>query len=450
MRTMAVIERRDELEAFFHDAGKPREQWRVGTEYEKVGIERDTARALSYSGPRGVRAILEGLARDHGWEPQEEHGHVIGLTRGNHAVTLEPGGQIELSGEPCEDVHCSNAEFSQHIRELIDVAGRFDVAFLGLGIQPFSRVEDIEWLPKRRYRIMGPYMAKAGALGHRMMKQTATVQANIDYGDEKDAMAKLRTAMGLAPVIGAAFANSPISDGEPNGFKSYRGHIWTRTDKDRCGLLEFCFSPDAGFHHYVEYALDVPMYLIARDGDYLDMTDIPFRRFLERGHKGHYATMEDWQLHLTTLFPEARLKHYLEFRSADSQSPEFMPALPALIKGLFYDADCLDAAWDLVKGWSFDERMTAYHDSHRHGPAARFRRYSLGDLAKEMIEVAREGLVRQRAMNSRGEDETIHLEPLRNLVHQGLCPADVILSKWRGEFRQDLRSLIEDSSYKLP
>ena len=447
---MAVVERHDELEAFFHDAGKPREQWRVGTEYEKVGIERDTARALSYSGPRGVRAILEALVNEHGWEPREEHGHLIGLARGNHAVTLEPGGQIELSGEPCEDIHCSNAEFSQHIRELIHVAERFDVAFLGLGIQPFSRVEDIEWLPKRRYGIMGPYMAKTGALGHRMMKQTATVQANIDYGDEKDAMAKLRTAMGLAPVIGAAFANSPISDGEPNGFKSYRGHIWTRTDEDRCGLLEFCFSPDAGFHDYVEYALDVPMYLIARDGDYLDMTGVPFRHFLERGRQGHYATLEDWQLHLTTLFPEARLKHYLEFRSADSQSPEFMPALPALSKGLFYDADCLDAAWDLVKGWSFDERMTAYHDSHRHGLAARFRRYSLGDLAKEMIEVAREGLVRQRALNRRGEDETIHLEPLRNLVHQGLCPADVILSKWQGEFRQDLRSLIEDSSYKLP
>lgn len=447
---MSVIERRDELEAFFHDAGKPREQWRVGTEYEKVGIERDTAKALSYSGPRGVRVILEGLVSDYGWEPQEEDGFVIGLKRGNHAITLEPGGQIELSGEPCDDIHCSNAEFSQHIRELIDVAGKFDVVFLGLGMQPFSRVDEIEWLPKRRYRIMGPYMAKVGSLGQRMMKQTATVQANIDYGDETDAMAKLRTAMGLAPIIGATFANSPISDGEPNGFKSYRGHIWTRTDADRCGLLEFCFSPDAGFHHYVEYALDVPMYLIARDGNYLDMTGIPFRHFLEHGHQGHRATMADWQLHLTTLFPEVRLKHYMEFRSADSQAPELMPALPALIKGICYDADCLQAGWDLVKGWSFDERMTAYHDSHRLGLAARFRRYSLGDLAKEMVDIAWEGLARQRGLNKRGEDETIHLKPLRDLVQQGLCPADVILSKWQGEFRQDLRRLIEDSSYKLP
>lgn len=255
--------------------------------------------------------------------------------------------------------------------------------------------------------------------------------------------------MGLAPVIGAAFANSPISDGKPNGFKSYRGHIWTHTDPDRCGLLEFCFSPDAGFHHYVEYALDVPMYLIARDGHYVDMTGIPFRQFLEQGYQGHYATMEDWQLHLTTLFPEVRLKHYMEFRPADSQAPELMPALPALIKGIFYDADCLQAAWDLVKGWSFDERMTAYHGSHRDGLAARFRRYSLGDLAKEMVDIAWEGLTRQRSLNRRGEDETIHLKPLRDLLHQGLCPADVILSKWRGEFRQDLRALIEDSSYKL-
>jgi len=217
---MSVIERRDELEAFFHDAGKPREQWRVGTEYEKVGIERDTAKALSYSGPRGVRVILEGLVSDYGWEPQEEGGFVIGLKRGNHAITLEPGGQIELSGEPCDDIHCSNAEFSQHIRELIDVAGKFDVVFLGLGMQPFSRVDEIEWLPKRRYRIMGPYMAKVGSLGHRMMKQTATVQANIDYGDETDAMAKLRTAISIPSSSQESSASSTSSNSESADLES--------------------------------------------------------------------------------------------------------------------------------------------------------------------------------------------------------------------------------------
>jgi len=447
---MSVISKKEELEGFFHAAAKGREHWLVGTEYEKVGIDRDTGKAIPYFGPRGVEAILQGLVSDYGWEPYEEDGHIISLKRGEHAITLEPGGQIELSGQPCEDIHCSNVEFTQHIRELLDVAERFNVAFLGLGMQPFSSVEEIQWLPKRRYGIMAPYMTKVGTLGHRMMKQTATVQANIDFGDEKDAMEKFRTGMGLAPIFGALFANSPISDGKLNGFKSYRGHIWTRTDNDRCGLLEFAFSSELTFGRYVEYALDVPLYFIIRDGAYLDMTGTPFRHFLDHGYQGHLATVDDWRLHLTTLFPEVRLKDYMELRSADSQPPELMQALPAMVKGVFYDSDCLGAAWDLVKGWSFDERMTAYHDSHREGLAARFRRYSLLDLAKELMDIAAEGLKRHRGLNKRGEDETIFLKPLRDLVDEGQCPADVVLSKWRGEFHQDVRRLIDYCSYKLP
>jgi len=447
---MSVVNKKDELEAFFHDAGKGREQWRVGTEYEKVGIDRDTGKAIPYFGPRGVEGILRGLVDDYCWELSEENGHIMALKRGEHAITLEPGGQIELSGEPCEDIHCSNVEFTQHIRELLDVADRFNVAFLGLGMQPFSSVGEIQWLPKRRYAIMGPYMEKVGTLGHRMMKQTATVQANIDFGDEKDAMEKFRTGMGLAPVMGGLFANSPISDGEVNGFKTFRGHIWTRTDKDRCGLLEFAFSSELTFERYVEYALDVPMYFIVRSGEYLDMTGTPFRYFLEHGHRGHEAAMDDWRLHLSTLFPEVRLKHYMEFRCVDSQPPELMPAMPAMVKGIFYDADCLAAAWDLVKGWSFDERMAAYHDAHRHGLAARMRRYALVDVAKELIDIAWAGLKRQRNLNKSGEDETKFLRPLRDLVEQGQCPADVILSKWQGEFQQDVRRLIDYSCYKLP
>lgn len=445
---MSVVGK-SELEAFFHDSAKGREQWRVGTEYEKVGIDRDTGRAIPYSGPRGVEAILRGLVSDYGWEPHEQDGHIIMLKRKEHAITLEPGGQIELSGEPCEDIHCSNVEFTQHIRELLDVADRFNVAFLGLGMQPFSAVEEIEWLPKRRYAIMAPYMAQVGSLGHRMMKQTATVQANIDFGDERDAMAKFRTGMGLAPIMSGLFANSPISDGDINGYKTFRGHIWTRTDNARCGLLRFAFA-EPNFEQYVDYALDVSMYFIERNGRYLNMTGVPFRHFLEHGHAGHAATIEDWRLHLTTLFPEVRLKNYMEFRSVDSQPPELMPALPAMVKGVFYDADCLAAAWDLVKGWPFDERMTLYHDAHRHGLAARFRRYALADLAKELIDIAWEGLKRQRNLNKSGEDETIFLKPLRALAEQGQCPADLILSKWQGEFQHDVRRLIEYSCYKLP
>jgi glutamate--cysteine ligase len=447
---MSVIEKKIDLEAYFHDAGKPRERWRVGTEYEKVGIDRRTAKAIPYFGRGGVEFILRELIERFNWEPEEQDGHVIALARGNAQITLEPGGQIELSGEPCESIHCTHAEFTQHIRELLEVAESLDVVFLGLGMQPVSRLEEIEWVPKQRYRIMAPYMLKVGTLGQRMMKQTATVQANIDYSDEADAMAKFRTGMGLAPIIVAVFANSPICEGRLNGYRSFREHIWTDTDRSRSGLLKFAFSPDVSFAHYVDYALDVPMYFIIRNHDYVDMTGLTFRHFLEHGHRGERATIEDWNDHLTTLFPETRIKRYIEVRSADSQPPELMPALPGLVKGIFYDSDCLQAAWDLVKGWSWDERMQVYLDSHRDALAARIRRYSLLDLAKELFQIAWEGLRRQRALNRQGEDETIYLNPLKTLLFQGKCPADVLVEKWEGELQGDIKKLITYSAYKLP
>jgi glutamate--cysteine ligase len=447
---MSVIEKNYELEAYFQNAGKTREQWRVGTEYEKVGIDRFTGKAIPYFGARGVDRILRELIDRYGWQPEEQDGNIIALTRDKAQITLEPGGQIELSGEPCESIHCTYGEFSQHIRELIEVAEPLDIVFLGLGMQPVSRVEEIEWVPKKRYRIMGPYMLKVGTLGQRMMKQTATVQANIDFLDEKDAMAKFRTGMGLAPVLIAMFANSPICEGQLNGYRSFREHIWTDTDRSRSGLLKFAFAPDASFAHYVEYALDVPMYFIIRHHDYIDMTGLTFRQFLERGHNGEPATLQDWADHLTTLFPETRIKRYIEIRSVDSQPPELMPALSALIKGIFYDPDCLLAAWDLVKGWSWDERMETYLDSHKNALAARVRRYTLLDLAKELFQIGWEGLRRQKSLNRNGDDETIYLTPLKTLLFQGKCPADILVEKWEGELRQDIKNLIAYSAYKLP
>jgi len=447
---MSVIEKTHELEAYFHDAGKPREKWRVGTEYEKVGIYRDTGQAIPYFGKRGVDFILRELIERFGWEPEEQDGNIIALTRDKAQITLEPGGQIELSGEPCESIHCTYAEFSQHIRELLEVAEPLGIVFLGLGMQPVSRLEQIEWVPKQRYRIMAPYMLKVGKLGQQMMKQTATVQANIDYSDEKDAMAKFRTGMGLAPVLIAMFANSPICDGQLNGYRSFREHIWTDTDKSRSGLLKFAFAPEVSFAHYVEYALDVPMYFIVRNKNYIDMTAVTFRQFLTSGYNGERATIEDWNDHLTTLFPETRIKRYLEIRSVDSQPPDLMPALSALIKGAFYDNDCLQAAWDLVKGWSWDERMQVYLDSHRDALAARVRRYSLLDLARELVEIAWEGLRRQNQVNDLGDDETIYLKPLKDLLSQGKCPADILLEKWEGELHHDIKRLIAYSAYKLP
>ena len=447
---MSVIEKKHELEAYFHDAGKPRERWRVGTEYEKVGIYRDTGQAIPYFGKRGVDFILRELIERFGWEPEEQDGNIIALTRDKAQITLEPGGQIELSGEPCESIHCTYAEFDQHIRELLEVTEPLGIIFLGLGMQPVSRLEQIEWVPKQRYRIMAPYMLKVGKLGQRMMKQTATVQANIDYSDEKDAMAKFRTGMGLAPVLIAMFANSPICDGQLNGYRSFREHIWTDTDRNRSGLLKFAFAPEVSFAHYVEYALDVPMYFIVRNKNYIDMTDVTFRQFLTSGYRGERPTIEDWNDHLTTLFPETRIKRYLEIRSVDSQPPDLMPALSALVKGAFYDNDCLQAAWDLVKGWSWDERMQVYLDSHRDALAGRVRRYSLLDLARELVEIAWEGLRRQNQVNDLGDDETIYLKPLKDLLSQGKCPADVLLEKWEGELHHDIKRLIAYSAYKLP
>jgi glutamate--cysteine ligase len=447
---MSVIEKNQELEAYFHDSGKPRDRWRVGTEYEKVGIVRSTGQAIPYFGPRGVDRILRELIERFGWEPEEHEGNIIALTRDKAQITLEPGGQIELSGEPCESIHCTYAEFTQHIRELLEVTEPLGIIFLGLGMQPVSRLDEIEWVPKPRYRIMAPYMLKVGRLGQRMMKQTATVQANIDYSDEKDAMAKFRTGMGLAPILIAMFANSPICEGQLTGYRSFREHIWTDTDKSRSGLLKFAFLPEVSFAHYVEYALDVPMYFIIRNKHYIDMTGLTFRQFLRYGHNGERATIEDWSDHLTTLFPETRIKRYIEIRSVDSQPPDLMPALSALIKGAFYDSDCLQAAWDLVKGWSWDERMQAYLDSHENALSTRVRRYSLLDLARELLEIAWEGLRRQNQVNDLGDDETIYLKPLKNLLDQGKCPADILLEKWEGELHHDIRRLIAYTAYKLP
>jgi glutamate--cysteine ligase len=447
---MSVIEKNQELEAYFHDSGKPPDRWRVGTEYEKVGIVRGTGQAIPYFGPRGVDRILRELIERFGWEPEEQDGNIIALTRDKAQITLEPGGQIELSGEPCESIHCTYAEFTQHIRELLEVTDPLGIIFLGLGMQPVSRLDEIEWVPKPRYRIMAPYMLKVGRLGQRMMKQTATVQANIDFSDEKDAMAKFRAGMGLAPILIAMFANSPICDGQLNGYRSFREHIWTDTDKSRSGLLKFAFLPEVSFAHYVEYALDVPMYFIIRNKHYIDMTGLTFQQFLRYGHNGERATIEDWSDHLTTLFPETRIKRYIEIRSVDSQPPDLMPALSALIKGAFYDSDCLQAAWDLVKGWSWDERMQAYLDSHQDALSTRVRRYSLLDLARELLEIAWEGLRRQNQVNDLGDDETIYLKPLKNLLDQGKCPADILLEKWEGELHHDIRRLIAYSAYKLP
>ena len=395
--------------------------------------------------------MLRTLAERFGWEPKEENGRTVALVRGGASITLEPGAQLELSGEQCRTLHCTHDELTTHVRELVSVGGELGLAFLGLGMQPISRPEEIEIVPKQRYAIMAPYMERVGTLGVRMMKQTATVQANIDYADEGDAMRKLRVGMGLAPILNAMFANSSLSDGDLNGYMSFRGHIWTDTDAARCGLLRLAFREGASFADYVDWALDVPLYFILRGGTYrTTVTGMPFRRFLAEGAGGERATLDDWNLHLTTLFPEVRLKGYLELRSADSQPPERMLALPALVKGVFYETDCLDAAHDLVKRWTFDETNTLWRQVHREALLARFRGVDVLDLARELYTIAEEGLRRQHALDAGGRDERTYLERMGEQLAMGRSPARVIAEQWPADWddRRRLERVIAATEFR--
>ena len=445
------IRSKEELLEYFRSGSKPREQWRIGTEYEKVAVDARSGRALPFSGPRGIEAILRGLAERYGYEPEDEEGRIIALKAPASSITLEPGGQIELSGEQCNDIHCAQREFSRHVAELLEVTRDMDVAILGLGMQPASKLKEIELLPKARYRIMYPYMARKGRLGQRMMKQTAGVQANLDYGDETDAMRKLRVSLALTPLIYAIFGNSPLTDGDLNGYLTYRAHIWTDTDPDRCGFPPFVFNESAGFEDYVEYALDIPMYFLIRDHHYIDLTRPPgltFRQYMAHGHQNQRATLEDWGNHLTTIFTEVRLKKYVEIRSADSQPPAMMLALSALYKGILYEPDCMLGAWDLVKRWSYNERLKLADLTSKIGLEAPAGKFKIRDLAVELVQIAMAGLARQRALNERGEDETIYLLRLFDQVRSGYNHANLVVARWKGPWNYEMRRLVAGTSYE--
>jgi glutamate--cysteine ligase len=445
------LESKEDLLRYFRSGAKPREQWRVGTEYEKIAVSARDGRALPFSGPNGVEHILQLLIERHGFEPDDEDKRIIALKGGRAPITVEPGGQIELSGEQCETIHCAHREFTEHIEQLIEAGHELGAVILGLGMQPISRIDEIELLPKERYRIMYPYMARKGRLGQRMMKQTAGVQANLDYSDEADAMRKMRVSLGLVPIIYAMFANSPLCDGGLNGYQSYRGHIWNDTDPDRCGNLEFIFRDDVCFADYAEYALDVPMYFLDRDHRYHNLTvppGITFRQFMDRGWRKERPTVDDWSTHLTTIFTEVRLKKYVEIRTADSQPPALMLTLPALFKGILYDADCLGAAWDLVKRWSFNERLELTDAAQKIGLEARAGRIKLQELALELLNVASIGLVRQHALNDRGDDESVYLLRMLDQVRMGHSQASLTIERWKGRWNYDVQRLVEGCSYE--
>jgi glutamate--cysteine ligase len=439
----------DDLEATFHHGAKPREDWRIGVEYEKPVVDAKTGEAVPYEGERGIGAILASLhERFPSWNCVYEGSNIIALQDGRASITLEPGGQLEMSGQQCDSLHCANEELQRHVREILTVGDALGVRFLGLGIVPKTSLDRIPWMPKQRYRIMREIMGRTGTLGRRMMAQTATVQGNFDYSSERDAIRKMRVSLAMGPVLVAMSANSPIVDGQPTGFQSFRAHIWTDTDNDRCGSLPFVFSTDSLFRAYTEWALDVPMYFIWRDDAYREVGGMTFRRYLASGFEGERATIADWTLHLTTLFPEVRLKSYIEVRSADSQPVDLMLGTPALMKGIFYDDDALSAAWDVVKSWSASTLRSLQEEAARHGLGGRVGRMTLGDYAKELVSIGRFGLAKQVRRGPDGQDETVYLDRLEENVVAGRSPASGIIERWEGEWARDIHALVAASAYR--
>ncbi len=427
----APLRAMDDLLVLFHEAEKPRERWRIGTEAERIAVRKADGAHLPYDGPVSVLAIFDRLIRDFGWkaERETEDGPIIALQRGEASVTLEPGSQIELSGTPYETVHQGKAESDRHWAELRPVIEDLGLVWLGLGCHPFASVEELGWVPKLRYQVMRRYMPTRGSLAGDMMTKTCTVQANLDYSSEEDAMRKLRVGLRAQPIVTAMFANSPWEGGKRSGYRSYRALVWLHMDPDRSGLLPFAWKDQPSYLDYVEWALDAPMFLVKREGRAFYNTGQTFRAFMEEGFQGVMATYGDWMTHLRTLFPEVRLKNTLEYRGADAQRPEMLFALPALWKGLLYDADSFRSLEDLVDRWSYSEVERERDALARHGVRTRFMNREAIDWAGEILELAEAGLRRIGAQNEAGEDETTLLGPLRALLESSRCPADVLLEQ---------------------
>ena len=446
------IEDFSQLAGYLEDGCKPSEEWRIGTEHEKFGYCKDTLKPLPYDGERSIRAMLEGLRDEFGWSPLEEAGNIIGLTKNGANVSLEPGGQLELSGAPLETIHETCDEVNAHLDEVKTVADRIGARFIGLGAAPQWTHDEMPMMPKGRYRLMTDYMGRVGTHGTQMMYRTCTVQVNLDFSSEADMVKKMRVALALQPVATALFANSPFFEGKPNGHKSWRSRIWRDLDADRTGMLPFVFEEGFGFQAWADYALDVPMYFVYRDGTYVDALGQSFRDFLEGklpALPGEYPTLSDWADHLTTIFPEARLKKFIEMRGADGGPWRRLCALPAFWVGLCYDSAALDAAWDLAKGWSADTREDLRVAASIDGLQANVNGIAMHELASEVVAIAEEGL-RARARPGAGgmvPDETHFLNALKDTLANGKTPADELLELYHGEWNRDLTKIYGAYSY---
>ncbi|PXA86342.1 glutamate--cysteine ligase [Nostoc sp. 3335mG] len=445
-----IIESRDDLLAVFQKGEKPKESWRIGTEHEKFVFWKDSKRAPSYEEPGGIHALMIGLTK-FGWTPIIEGENVIGLTGADGGISLEPAGQFELSGAPLDNLHETCAETGRHLAQVKEIGDKLGIGFLGLGFWPDKTRAELPIMPKGRYKIMLDHMPRVGTLGLDMMLRTCTIQTNLDYSSEADMVKKFRVSLALQPLATALFANSPFTEGKPNSFLSYRSHIWTDTDPQRTGMLPFVFEDGFGYERYADYMLDVPMYFAFRNGGYVDAAGLSFRDFLKGELSvlpGEKPTKADWNDHLSTAFPEVRLKSFLEMRGADGGPWNKICALPAFWVGLLYDDQALDAAWDLVKHWTVE-------DHHRireqvptlaldtKGPRGR----SFRDLGRQVLEIAHKGLAARRRFSASGDDETGFLTPLHEIVASGKVPAQDLLDRYNGPWGGDLSRIYDEMAY---
>lgn len=446
------IEHRDQLAAYLAAGCKPRADWRIGTEHEKFGYCKKSLKPLPYAGEASIYSLLNGLRQRHGWVSVKEAGKLIGLSKDGANISLEPGGQLELSGAPLQTIHETCDEVNVHLKDVQDIADGLDVGFIGLGAAPIWSHDDMPMMPKGRYKLMRDYMDRVGTMGKSMMFRTCTVQVNLDFDCEADMVKKMRVALALQPVATALFANSPFFDGSKNGHKSWRSRVWRDLDPDRTGNLPFVFEDGFGFQRWVDYALDVPMYFVYRDGQYIDALGQSFRDFLNGALPalpGEVPTLSDWADHLTTIFPEARVKQFIEMRGADGGPWRRLCALPAFWVGLMYDQSALNAAWDLVKGWDDETREALRVTASEAGLQARTHGIFMHDLARQALEISEQGL-KTRARAGVGDlvpDETHFLNALKESVESGIVPADELLERYHGVWGGDLTQIYAEFSY---
>jgi glutamate--cysteine ligase len=444
------IESLSELSAFMASGEKPKADWRIGTEHEKFIYCRETLKPVGYDGPNGIRAILERLSQTTGWEIIREGDTPIGLKGEGASVSLEPGGQVELSGAPLETVHQTCAEVSRHLDAVKAVAEPLNIAFFGMGFTPIWTRDEMPRMPKARYKIMRDYMPKVGSLGLDMMHRTCTVQVNLDYASEADMVKKFRTSLALQPIATALFANSSLVEGKDSGWASWRANIWTDTDRDRTGLLKFVFEDGFGYDRYRDYLLDVPMYFVRRGGKYIDAAGLSFRDFLDGklsvvpGERPHIL---DWEDHMSTAFPEVRLKRFLEMRGADSGPWARICALPAFWVGLLYDSAALDAAWDVAKDWTAEMRDQLRLDAAHFGLKAKIGRRTVQDVAKEVVAISRAGLKARAKPGAIAVVETHFIEPLASIAESGVTMGEFTARRFLDDLKGDARRLLAEASF---